>query len=273
MRQKLLLVAAVFFGILAFVLSFTLIEVEKNKIREATFQRDAIVLNIDLSEGTVIKEEHLKKRTQTYATDFGMGEDILWSKRHDIIGKKMANTCPKAEILTWNSIALDIGDENADGRELTDDIDVEKVAIAIPVDAVSSLNGLIRPQDNVDVVLSYVNPNVGADQKEFNAKTIFHGVRVLACGTDLNPKKVGRSRSYSTITLEVTPEAAKMLIIAQRIGRITLLLRSKGSTLKITTAPEDGQAKDPNGQDLILWKDFLEFLQKDQNQTHNNSKR
>lgn len=249
MRQKLLLVAAVFFGILAFVLSYQQINTEKRKIREATIQRDVIVLTENLNAGEKIEEKHLAKKSVRYFKDIGMGEDIPWSKRNDILEKKLTASYEKGSILTWNAIdiAIDVDGPN----ELNEDIDADKVAIAIPVDSVSSLNGLIRPQNRVDIVGHFADPNGGTDQKAFFAVTLIKDVRVLACGTDRGTQKMGRSRSYSTVTLEVTPEDAKQLILAQRIGRLTLMLRPLDSVLS---------TQKDRKEDVTQWKNFIDYV-------------
>ena len=64
MRQKLLLLAAIFFGILAFLFTYQQIKSEKAKIQQSIEERDVIVIQKDLLDGEEIKEEHLQKKNK-----------------------------------------------------------------------------------------------------------------------------------------------------------------------------------------------------------------
>ena len=245
MRQKLLLVAAVFFGILAFVLSYQQINAEKAKIRESTVQVDVVALKSGINAGEEIKEQHLVSKRVTHFKNDTANADILWKQRHEIIGRKVVASYKKDDILTWQSI--DISAEESGKTGLTAKIDSEKVAVAIPVDSVTSLNGLIRPNNHVDVVGTFTKAG-SADQMELVTMTLMQDVRVLACGADMGYQEVNRnSRSYGTMTLEVTPEQAKILIFAQRKGRLSLVLRSPDSILNVDSKQ-------------IEWKDFNEYI-------------
>ena len=248
MRQKLLLVAAVFFGILAFVLSYQQINAEKARIRESTVEIDVVALKQGINAGEEIKEEHLGSKRVYHFKDDTTNADIPWKKRNDIIGRKVTASYEKDDILTWH--AIDISAEESGRTGLTAKIETEKVAVAIPVDSVTSLNGLIRPNNRVDVVGTFTKPNGGADQMDLVTMTLMQDVRVLACGADMGYQEANRiSRSYGTISLEVTPEQAKILIFAQRKGRLSLVLRSPDSILK----------KD---HEQIEWKNFNEYISK-----------
>lgn len=246
MRQKLLLVAAVFFGILAFVLSYQQINAEKAKIRQSTVQLDVVALKKGINAGEEITEAHLVSKRVTHFKDDKTNADIPWNKRHDIIGQKVTSSYEKDDILTWHAIDVSAG---ASGRTgLTARIASGKVAVAIPVDSVTSLNGLIRPNNRVDVVGTFTKP--GSDQTELVTMTLMQDICVLACGADMGYQDTNRSsRSYGTITLEVTPEQAKILVFAQKKGRLALVLR-----------PPDG-SQDVDIQQ-IEWKDFNDYISK-----------
>lgn len=230
MRQKLLLVAAVFFGILAFVLSYQQINAEKAKINSVREEIVVIALNEDLSAREVIKEEHLTpKKTYRFKGDKA-NSYITWKERNNVIGCKVASAYTKGEILTWH--AIDTSSEETGRTGLTAKIDNGKVAVAIPVDAVSSMNGLVRPNNRVNVIGTFTKPGGRGDTIELITMTLMQDIRVLACGSDMGYQNVGRSssRSYGTMTLEVTPFQAKVLIFAQRKGRLSLILHPPAGT-------------------------------------------
>ena len=86
MRQKLLLVAAVFFGILAFVLSYQQINAEKAKINNMREEIVVVVLSEDLSAREEIKAEHLApKKTYRFKGD-KTNAYITWKERNNVIG-------------------------------------------------------------------------------------------------------------------------------------------------------------------------------------------
>lgn len=140
MRQKLLLLAAVFFGILAFIFTYQQISMEKAKIRKSTIELDVVTLKKALSEGDEITADSLKPLRVTRSVDGALSREIPWSKRRQIIGRKVGMMIPAGTILTWFSI--DQGSEESGKTGLTTRIgDGHKYAVAIPVDSVSSLNG------------------------------------------------------------------------------------------------------------------------------------
>ncbi len=248
MRQKLLLVAAVFFGILAFVLSYQQINAEKEKIRGSTVQLDVVALKKGINAEEEITDEHIVSKRVTHFKNDTTNADIPWNKRHSIIGSKVVSSHEKGDILTWP--AIDISAEESGRTGLTAKIDTGKVAFAIPVDTVMSLNGLIRPNNRVDVLLTEANPNGGADKMAFVTKTMMRDVRVLACGANMGYQETGRvSRSYGTITLEVTPVDARALALAQRVGRLSLVLRS----------PDGYRISDDGGRDMG-YEDLKDYI-------------
>jgi pilus assembly protein CpaB len=58
------------------------------------------------------------------------------------------------------------------------------------------------------------------------SETILRNIRVLAIGQSVQEKQAERTVIGSTATLEVTPDQAERLILAQRTGMLTLALRS-----------------------------------------------
>jgi len=249
MRQKLLLLAAVFFGILAFIFTYQQINMEKAKIRKSTVEMDVITLKKTLSEGEEIAAEHLAPRRVTRSIDGALSKEIPWAKRRQIIGRKVDTMIPAGTILTWFSI--DQGSEESGKTGLTTRIaDGHKYAVAIPVDAVSSLNGLIRPNNRVDVIGTFRLPETKDPKLETVTLTLLQNIKVLACGANMGDQENGgRTSGYSTIILEVTLDQAERLIFAQQKGRLSLILRRHtDSKLDPATSP-------------VNWDEFLKKIQ------------
>ena len=244
MRQKLLLLAAVFFGILAFVFTYQQISTEKAKIRQSTIQLDVVALAKDISSNDEITAEHLvAKRVSRFKND-NLSAEIPWTKRNQIIVRRVTSRYSEGDVLTWH--AIDIGSEESGTTGLTGKIQSGKVAVAIPVDSVASLNGLVRPNNYVDVIGTFNQP--GSTNIETITMTLMQNIRVLACGTDMGYQDVGRSgRGYSTVSLEVTHEQAKILIFSQKKGHLSLILRQHSDS-----------TPDPNPK-RINWNEFLKM--------------
>lgn len=107
-------------------------------------------------------------------------------------------------------------------------------ALTIPVDEVNSISGFLQPKDNVDLLLTF------KDGRKQITLPFMQNLYVMATGVKTVPDKTGRSSGsrYSTITVQVTPDEAKKLILAQDVGKVTATLRN----------PDDAV----NGSDKII---------------------
>jgi pilus assembly protein CpaB len=99
-------------------------------------------------------------------------------------------------------------------------------AMTVVVDEVNSVSGMLRPGDRIDLMFSVrPRPGAGVPMSEL-ATPLMSNLLVLATG--MRTQVDGQERSagrFGAITVEVTPEQAQRLILAQRSGRITALLR------------------------------------------------
>ena len=107
-----------------------------------------------------------------------------------------------------------------------------KRAIALEIAADTSAGGFILPNDRVDVIMTRRTDD-GAGGDRFVTETILHDVRVLAIDQTLselasaNGGGGGETQLGKTATLEVTPEQAEIVTVAQQMSdRLTLSLRS-----------------------------------------------
>ena len=111
-------------------------------------------------------------------------------------------------------------------------------AVAIPIDqnGSSTAGGFILPNDRVDVITT--TRDAGADG--LDARTILTSIRVLAIGQVIQERNGERVVTGGTATLEVDPAQAELLILAQRSGQLSLVLRSiaDGPVARNSTEPE-----------------------------------
>ncbi|QCB47243.1 Flp pilus assembly protein CpaB [Hydrogenophaga sp. PAMC20947] len=103
-------------------------------------------------------------------------------------------------------------------------------ALTIEVDELSSIAGLVRPGDRIDLIMSAKPRDQGgamggAPQESFTFP-LFSSVEVLATGKAQRGSG-GNIESYSTVTLNVTPQQANDIIAAKAEAKVTAVLRSQ----------------------------------------------
>ncbi len=103
-------------------------------------------------------------------------------------------------------------------------------AISTRIKEETSAGRLILPNDHVDVILTRrLREGSGGGQDQFVSDTLFHNVRVLAIGQQIETKSDGKKAaegSANTATLELSPHQAELLAQANSMGEISLSLRS-----------------------------------------------
>lgn len=101
-------------------------------------------------------------------------------------------------------------------------------AVALDIRADTSAGGFILPNDRVDVIMT----RRSEDQNRYITETILHNVRVLAIDQSIREitsgeRNDGEAFVGKTATLELTPQQAEIITVAQQMSdRLTLALRS-----------------------------------------------
>lgn len=103
-------------------------------------------------------------------------------------------------------------------------------AISVGVDVVTGTAGLIWPGDHVDLILTQELAAGDAPlARRVIGETVLSDVRVIAVDQQFTQGTAGEgapSRIARTVTLEVLPEQAERVVVAGRLGRIALSVRS-----------------------------------------------
>jgi pilus assembly protein CpaB len=97
------------------------------------------------------------------------------------------------------------------------------VAISIDNRGATSAGGFILPNDRVDVIQT-TRPS--GDSAPTIAETILTNVRVLAIGQTVQERNGEKVITGETATLELAPPQAEMVVLAQKVGQLSLALRS-----------------------------------------------
>jgi pilus assembly protein CpaB len=106
-------------------------------------------------------------------------------------------------------------------------------AFTVKVDDVSGVAGFISPGDRVDVLMSVP---VLESRGEQLSKIILQDIKVLTAGKVWQPNSRNEPTSFSTVTLEVTPEQTEVLNLASTQGKVRLTLRSRANK-EVTHTP------------------------------------
>ncbi|WP_338466492.1 Flp pilus assembly protein CpaB [Novosphingobium sp. ZN18A2] len=124
-------------------------------------------------------------------------------------------------------------------------------AVTIPVSARTGVAGFVFPGDHIDLVLTQSVKGQGQGQTLKASETILKNLRVLATDQKTSSETVDgktRVRTFSTVTIEVTPKLAEEVAVAQTIGTISLSLRSLAdSQSDLDKALATSDVKVPNG--------------------------
>jgi pilus assembly protein CpaB len=102
-------------------------------------------------------------------------------------------------------------------------------AMPVRINDVSGLNGLIQPNARVDMLVT-LREGVNA-----SAKLFMQNLKVLAVGNRVERNENGEGMNAATATLEVSPQQAERIALAQRQGSIQLVLRGYGDPDSVST--------------------------------------
>ncbi len=103
-------------------------------------------------------------------------------------------------------------------------------AVSVEISTDKASGGFILPGDRVDVMVTYqiemTDPVTGAVDTRPNTTIILENVRILAIDQQFRSEEGGQYAIGSTATVELKPEMARLLVMAERIGEVSLALRS-----------------------------------------------
>ena len=111
---------------------------------------------------------------------------------------------------------------DANGAIMSSLLPSGKRAVATEITVSTSAGGFILPNDRVDVIMV-----TKAEDGGYQTETILTNIRVLAIDQEVQEKDESKTVVGTTATLELTPEQAKVIAVAQQMAdRLTLALRS-----------------------------------------------
>ena len=241
MKQKLILLIAIIAGVVAFWLTGQYLQSQREKIFGRAKKVWVVVAAQDLPSGSILKTGDLRKM-KVFERNVGTRAVMPESVR-DIVGKKLLFSITRGDPIQWSDIDVPYKGEIG----LAETIYPGLRAISISVDAVSSVSGMVKPNDRVDVLGTFTLPSATiTGEMETVTLTVLQDVTVLATGQTMarqtsfaSRQRKPHQRGYSTITFEVTLREAELLVFAQSVrGRLYLSLRNPTDVSFVTDLPQ-----------------------------------
>jgi len=239
MKQKMLLLCAVLFGFLAFLMTYGQINAEKKKLYGYSEKVYVIELRKDKAAGEEIRDTDIRRAEVERFKNSSVGaREIPWARKSDVIGRKLESSLPAGTKLQDTDL------KPLDTRQgFTALVTPGYRAVSIPVDNVSSVSNLVRQNNTVDIIGTFRFPTLKGDASlDTVTMTILQNVKVLAVGSRYGDgysadSSGNEGRSYSTVTLMLLPSEVEMVVFASQKGRLSLSLRNYDETAILPSQP------------------------------------
>jgi pilus assembly protein CpaB len=216
---------AVGFGALAMVGARNYIgerlELEKARLQPPQAMVEVVVAKRELVPGETVGPDTMAVRS--VPRDLAPGGAVSPARFDTVLGTRLLVSMQPGEPLLASGVA------SPESGGISSRVRPGVRAMTIAVDEVNSLSGMLQPGDRIDLMLSVRPPSAdGVPQSEVT-RTVMQGVIVMATGRQSRPGPDAdplSGRPYTSITVEVEPEQAQRLVVAQRSGKLTAVLRN-----------------------------------------------
>jgi pilus assembly protein CpaB len=205
-------------GIAAAVLARSWLETQREAAERAARGRHAlrevIVASRDVPGGHVLSPADLAVRAMPEGylpPDVRGPQDVS-----AVVGRALSGPALRGDALTARNLRAPLPPAAAD-RLLEGDR-----AVTIAVDETNAVAGLVGPGDRIDLL--YLPPDAGGTARVL---PLVEQVQVLAAGSTVDPASSDPSLAPATLTLRVSADDAARIALAQRAGRLTVVLRPR----------------------------------------------
>jgi len=234
MNQKIIPLISVAVGFVAFLLTYQFLrgkemEVARRvkELEDAAEKIEIVAATRDVPGGQMLQasDVDLIKVPVTIVRDDMVRKNQGWM----LLGKKTVFQLTAWKPIQWSDIE---GGEKVQ-HGLAPIVRPGSRALSLAVGGAAAVSGMIQPKDHVDVLGTFSLPaRDAAGGMETVTLTVLQDVTVLATGQQLAKDLASgrlsmRSTGYTTVTVEVKPREAELLVFAQQMqGRLTLTLRN-----------------------------------------------
>ena len=215
------LLIALGLGLIAGLVAYSAIKAKEKEVKKGWDVVKILAANVDVPEGTELDQAMVavKDMPSRFVTDsFIRIEDDNTSKQELPFGQRVL-----VPLKAGDPILVSHFESNREA-EFSTMINQKGRAVTIDVQEKQAVGMWVRPNDHVDVVGSFRDP----DNHELKVVTLLQNVVVLATGkVNANTTYVPEEdKRYQSVTMLVLPEEAEILTLAQEVGSLTLLLRN-----------------------------------------------
>jgi pilus assembly protein CpaB len=202
--------------------------------------RKVMVAKVEVPAGGVLGADNLAVRSvpERYLPSTSLTPDDLDTVR----GQKTVVALKPGDPIERGAL------ERADHAALSTTLAVGQRAITFPVDEISSINGMLVPGDIIDLVFTGPGTTAnsyregrskdGAPKELMHVRPILQAVPVIATGKTTQKRVVQTQTgerevdmAFNTVTLTVTPAQAEQVLLAQKLGALTAVLRNPDDKL------------------------------------------
>lgn len=220
LQGKYPLLIALALGLLAGVIAYSAIKARERAVREGWATTRILCASQDVTEGVELDENSVAtcEIPEKFVTEsfIKVGDDNEPAMMP--IGQKVLVPLKAGDPILYSHF------ESQRDFSLSESIPTKARAIAIELAEKGSVNQWVRPNDHVDVVGTFRDP----ETRELIAVTLLQNLIVLATGRISGMSIVVNEddRRYSQVVLMALPEEAEILALAQESGTLTLTLRN-----------------------------------------------
>ncbi|MEM7774766.1 MAG: Flp pilus assembly protein CpaB [Pseudomonadota bacterium] len=227
-------------GLLAFIGMQMLIEPPQQRIVEASSVNTTKVLVARTDIGLGALTTNASFRWQEWPRDAVDQSFITYDRNPNgqsaLVGAVARSPVVKGEPVTSRKLI-----KAGKGGILAAILPAGKRAVSTRITEQSAVGKMILPNDHVDVILSKRGRSPSGRQTN-ESITLFRNIRVLAIGQQIDLNENRKDAQGNVATLELTPEQAEALVLANTTGEISLTLRSIVDTVK--TKDDEYRKKD-----------------------------
>jgi pilus assembly protein CpaB len=224
-RVVLMVLGAIGFGALA-VLGARNYIADRLALERATLQPrhsmvEVVVARRDLRRGEPVGPDTMAVRTMP--REFTPGGAVVPARFDTLVGARLLVAMRAGEPLLPASVT------SAETGSISSRVRPGIRAMTISVDEVNSLSGMLQPGDRIDLLLSVRPLSAAGMPAPEVTRTVMQGVPVLATGRQsraASGEDAMPGRPFTSITVEVDPMQAQKLVVAQRSGKLTAVLRN-----------------------------------------------
>lgn len=223
LKGKLPLILGIVLGFVAAFMTVNHIKKERQLARKGWELGNILVATTTIKQGEILTNDKMEERPMPlkFITEGMLKPD----NRGFVIGQPTVTDIQQGDPLFYYDI------QTTDATTgLSKMVKTGGRAVSLNIGGVNAVANWVRPNDHVDIVGIFTDPNT---RQQF-AMTLLENVIVIATGKHTGntyktaqKKSGGGPLSYGNITVYVLPQEAEILILAQKMGQLTLTLRNE----------------------------------------------